>query len=403
MSINFKIRKIHMLVVLLCISPVIDTFTGFYKIMGLPTGDFLSIFYKALISGICICVCMCHSDSNSWIRYCIFVLFIILSVVWHLIIMSSIGLALSDINFYIRLVFPILIYYSLDKLIENRTIRYRELQDIANFYTIYIPFSIIIPKLLGVGFYTYESLESGYRGFYYAGNGINILAVIVMMISGERLIKNRSIKNFAIVMMNVITVILIGTKTSIIAIAFFFSLYLIFGYKQKKSMVLLFGIAFVAVILFIFYYYQNQDFFISIVNRLKFEYRRVDGNLIDFATNSRIKQSVPIVKESMTYKNMIFNIMFGVGYTKFLKVVEMDFIDIILHYGVFVLIYIICFYSKCFRNCKVQYIKFVFVFCMAYGCFAGHLLISPMGSMMLAVYLLIGKYKEEGYRWIKKE
>lgn len=403
MCINYKINKINILVILLCISPIIDTFTGFCKMMELPAGDFLSIFYKAFILGICICICVGYSNSNGWVGYFILTLVIVVSVVWHLIIMPGIDLALNDINLYIKLLFPILIYWSLDKLIRNRIINYNQLLSIVNFYSIYIPFSIIIPKLAGVGFYTYESLESGYKGFYYGGNGINILAVIIMMISGERLIRNRNIKNFVIVMMNVITVILIGTKTSIIAIVFFLVMYLIFTYKQKESIVVMLGIASVAVILFVFYYYQNQDFFTSIVNRLKFEYRRVDGNLIDFATNSRIKQSIPIVKEYMAYKNIIFNIVFGVGYTRFLKVVEMDFVDIFLHYGVFTLIYIIYFYRECFRKCNIRYIRYVFMFCMAYACFAGHLLISPMGSMMLAIYLLMGKYQKEGHRWIGKK
>ena len=73
------------------------------------------------------------------------------------------------------------------------------------------------------------------------------------------------------------------------------------------------------------------------------------------------------------------------GYTQFVEVVEMDFIDVFLHYGIFFVIGVFIFYFHRLKEMKSLFMKSVLFFELLYAFWAGHLLISPMGSMVLAL------------------
>lgn len=390
--IKRKIRVPHIVTVILCISPLIDVFTGFCKLNGFVAGDFLSVIYKMIISVLCIIICINHSGEGEWKLYGIALLWICISILWHIKKTPSIHMLMAEVNQYVKLFFPIIIYIALEKMLEIHVIDKKHIFDIFNFYLLFIPFSIIIPKLLGIGYHTYAGMESGYKGFYYGGNGINILTISMMFISGELFLNHKKEGKYLLVMiLNIITVILIGTKTSILSFIFFCCILFMFLAKEKRSKITVFALAFILGVGVILFLAQNKQFMLGIYERLLWEYKRVDGKLVDFLTNSRIKQGIPYIQQVITKGSIFLNFILGIGYTEFQKVVEMDFLDIGLHYGFLVLIGIIEFYFKCYKKCKSRYKRYVFIFEMCYACFAGHLLISPMGSMIFAIYLLTGK------------
>lgn len=388
-KMRIKINKETGFMLFLCISPIIDVLTGYCKLSGYSV-DNMSMLYKMLIFTFSIFTILLYATKNNIICICFVGILLYFSTLWHMYGVSEIGNVVDDLGQQMKLFFPIALCMAIQILLKKHVITKQNIYRIIDFFLVFIPLSIIVPKMLGIGYQTYKGVESGYKGFYYAGNEINILLVSLMLFSGYQLLyKKRTVHTYFVVFINITSNFLIGTKTSFISIIFFISLLLMFNQKKREIVrkILIIGIVLLFIIIFIYY---NLQFFTEIWKRIMWEFRRVDGDYIDFITNSRIKSGSSSFVSAMNEKSILLNLLMGIGYAKPNDVIEMDFVDILLHHGVIILGIISIFYFKLIRSCQSKYIKIVIGFELLYAFFAGHLLISPMGSLSLVLIGIIG-------------
>lgn len=386
---RIKINKATIFILLLCVSPMIDVLTGFCKLSGYSF-DNMSMLYKMLIFIFSIYIILRYATTNNMIYLCFIYIFLLFSTLWHMFGVWEIGKLVDDLGQQMKLFFPVVLFMAIQRLLKKKILTMKDIYRVIDFFLMFVPFSIIIPKILGVGFHTYKGVESGYKGFYYGGNGINILLVSLMLFSGYKLLfKKRTVYTYFLVFINIISNFLVGTKTSFISIIFYIFLLVMFNQNkhEKFQKILIIGIILLFITIFIYY---NSQFFIDIGNRIIWEFKRVDGNYVDFITNSRIKKGVPYFTTAIKEKSTFINLLMGIGYTKYDEVVEMDFVDILLHYGMVILGIIVLFYFKCIKVCRSKYLKTIIGFELLYAFFAGHLLISPMGSLSLVLICIIG-------------
>lgn len=380
--------------VLLSISPIIDMLTGFCKLTGVGIEN-LSLIYKMIVFFIGVYICV-HRHYKRIVFGCALCMFISISCIWHMIGVNRFFLVVTDIGSYIKLIYFIIVYYVFKEL--NKTSKKVLLEQTENFYLYFVPLSIIIPKIFGIGFYTYKGIESGYKGFYFGGNGINILLVLLMLLSGYKLIKTKTLLHFIILLGNIIANMLIGTKTSILSII---CLILFFLLSERKFLTKTQKIILIVVftLLILGFLIMNSEFFEAIFLRIKWEFRRVDGNYIDFITNSRIRQGMPFFIKKIKNRSFFLNILLGTGFAEYVDVLEMDYMDILLHNGIVMLIIISGFCLARFNKTRSTFIKYAEILAFGYAFFAGHLMYSPMGSVVLSFLLLEGEgYCEENWR-----
>lgn len=399
---RITINKAMAFILLLCISPIIDVLTGYFKLSGYSF-DNMSMLYKMLIFILSIFTILCYATKNNIICICFVCTLLYFSTLWHMYGVSEIGNVVDDLGQQMKLFFPIVLCMATQILLKKHMITKQDIYRIIDFFLVFIPLSIIVPKILGIGYQTYKGVGSGYKGFYYGGNGINILLVSLMLFSGYQLLyRKRTVHIYFVVLINIASNFLVGTKTSFISIIFFVFLLLMFDQKKHEIVhkVLIIGIVLLFIIMFIYY---NSQFFIEIWKRLMWEFKRVDGDYIDFITNSRIKNGSPFFVSAMNEKSILLNLLMGIGYAKSNDVIEMDFVDILLHHGVIILGIISIFYFKLIRSCQSKYIKIVIKFELLYAFFAGHLLISPMGSLSLVLISIIGICEKDKSRvWMQQ-
>ena len=384
---KIRIYKPKLICLLLYISPFIDVFTGFCKLNGFSI-DWCSVVFKTILFLVCFGTHIKYSNNKELFKLCLILCWVFISIVWHMNGLSDLSLIIEDISQYIKLFLPLVLFFSISNLKSRHLYNNKSVENVIIYYLFFYPLSIIIPKILGIGFHTYGRMESGYKGFYYGGNGINILQILLMLLSVYKLIyESKTLKNYVLVGLNVISTMLIGTKSSIITMGYLVLLVLFFNNEKRERKKSGFWLVFLLILflsLFLFYK-TNESFIENIIFRLQWEIKRVNGNYLDFITNSRIKNGFPYFIMAIQNDNWGLNILCGVGYTKFLDVVEMDLIDIILHFG-FVILYVIAFfYFRRIKKISSMYMKAVVLFALVYAFWAGHLLITPMSSIVLVL------------------
>ena len=105
----------------------------------------------------------------------------------------------------------------------------RETGCIFEVYSWMVPATIIIPKMMGIGFAVYSG-GLGYKGLYYANNGVSFLVSVLVIYAFGRLFEKRNVLGIVKVCLLVVTCLLLGTKACMAAVAvgLFFSIFLSF-------------------------------------------------------------------------------------------------------------------------------------------------------------------------------
>ena len=191
-------------------------------------------------------------------------------------------------------------------------------------------------KYIGLGYPAYEHGDIGSKGFFFAGNELSALLIILSAIVGFRLWLHGKKKNYYLFLIfNLLTALTISSKTAILGIILvFFAIPF-----QKKSLKLknLFLLATSTVVLLPILLLLSWKFIqnSNLILRIQYFYEKFD--LATFILSSRnvfLKNSY----ETYLHEYSITEKIIGVGNTKYEllndnKVVEMDVVDIFFTYG----------------------------------------------------------------------
>jgi hypothetical protein len=274
------------------------------------------------------------------------------------------------------------------------------------------PLFIVIPRLFGLGYAMYETTDTGYSGFFYAANDLNIVLLIMLIFSIESLFYNIRTKNkylyYAISsFLLIVSLILTGAKSSIsfCGIIVFITLlrYFVTSNLKSKFKILISSIFVIIVALFIinkFYYNDIQ----AIIQRHSYFLENDNGDIFTFLLTGRNLFLQASYQSLLSSNHILLRIFFGISKYYHMeetgmllnlghpKDIEMDMFDIFFSYGLVGVIFVFGYFSRFIymafkREIMKHYFKYTFslFISITYSFFAGHLLFSALSGTYFAL------------------
>lgn len=268
----------------------------------------------------------------------------------------------------------------------------------------------IFLKYIGLGYPMYEDGKIGSKGFFYAGNEISALLIILSSIIAYRLWMNNSkLKYFLFLLLNIVVGVTVSSKTAILGVIIVFLLLPIRGSFIKiniKKLLIIVSSVFVIIPSIIIYYW---DYILksSIFIRLNYFWNEVD--ILTFLLSNRnnfFNDAFDIYKENYN----LFEKTIGVGQSRYEYLnnnitVEIDIIDIFFSLGFIGLILFLLFnvylfiQSINFKRTQIN-IYSGFVFLMGFILFiisttAGHVYSSGMPAVFIGLLFSLMFIKKE--------
>ncbi len=211
----------------------------------------------------------------------------------------------------------------------------RKLMQLVRFSFTVLVINIFL-KYVGLGYPSYEHGNIGSKGFFFAGNELSALLIILSSILGFKLWLNGKKKSYYLFLIfNLLAGLTISSKTAILGIILIF--FAIPFYKKafnpKKLIALVASlVVFLPLVFFASWkFIQNS----ALILRIQYFYDKFDfWTFISSSRNTYLQNSF----ETYWRDYNILEKLIGVGQTKYEylnghKVVEMDIIDIFFAYG----------------------------------------------------------------------
>ena len=361
-------------------SPVVDVITGAMLLYGLSSSG-ISALYKGFILILCIAR-LCRKTSRRT------AIFLLAGAFLSVIALAGSGEAaanvslLYDINLLIKLFTPIVLILTYKEMISTSPHQAnKETKKIIQFYKVFFPLSIIVPKILGIGFSTY-SYGSGFKGLYFAGNDISIVMAVVTTWNIDDCIKGMRKKDIVLAGASLLSLLLLGTKTSILMTVLGVMICLLKN-KRINATLLVSLFAVLGILLAVTVFADELQLVLNSFKCFLLSQRDVT-----------LKKAFAAAYQD----NSIRTFLFGNGpYRQVVLgasdagLIEMDLFDMFLWFGAPFSIYVCAFYSSYYRSCRLfaNYLqKFCWLSVIAFSFMAGHVLFTPLANFMLAVLMI---------------
>lgn len=395
MSISTKQNKLLYLLFLLM--PFIDMFTGYLFNVGIDSifskiGQIYRIFFIVYLSYLIFL--KNKSKKCKWLI--LFSIYLVgLVFLYNIRFGSSI---ISNMTYAIKLLFPIYLCYGVSYKINKTEF---DVKKVFEAYSWIFPLSLIIPKMLDLGFYNYYN-DSGFKGFYYANNEVNVILAVLFVYCFNKLYKKITMKNLIRIILCAVALLLIGSKTSIIVIPIVTAIFLIFKIRLKKEQLFKagFGILGICAVSAIFLSEQIKNVFDRFIFMYNYYLGRPNAILTFLLSERNLRIGPAIDHWFIKDKYGIINFLFGIGKEEktptdtiygIYSIIEMDFFDIMFWFGIIVAIIVLAFYLIVFiraclkRGCFSE--KVMFALTMTFSMLAGHVMMSANAGTILGLVL----------------
>lgn len=287
--------------------------------------------------------------------------------------------------------------FFVDALKHSKDKIYTLILSLVKFSYVVLVLNIFV-KYIGLGYPAYKSGGMGSKGFFYAGNEISALLIILCSIIAFRLWnKGLKAKYFVFLALNLLAGLTISSKTGILGILLVFFIIPFQGksLNLKRFFPLLIGAMCLLplALLFSWQFIKNS----AIMVRIEFFYEKLDfWTFILSSRNVFLANSIDIYINEYNFMEKII----GVGQTKFellnnSKVVEMDIMDIFFAYGVLGLIIFITMlvfvlvqakvFSKTDRHPYANLVSMMVTILFIISTLAGHVFGSGMSALFIGV------------------
>ena len=377
---------------LILITPIIDTINGLFLLKHGATGFSVGTVYRLFLLFYVIA------------RLCTKRIFFI--QILPLFYFPIIGLirggdnVFGCITYATKWIMPIILimYYGLAK-VDKVDIK-RCLTKTLDFWSLFVPMSLILEYVMKLGRSTY--FDAGFKGLYYSTNDIALVLIVLFIYTLYKTL-NIDNKNFILCLINVIAIVILSTKSTVVFALFSLIYLLIISKKVKIRHIVSIMIIMVVVWMFANTNAQLDNFILRYSNM----WNNAAANsgiskFLFFATSgrtSRIKLFFDQIHENGFY---ISNLLFGWVQPDNAHVIEMDWHDLFCQYGVIGFIICLFQYVKFFLK---SYIKstpywYIVIVCMIYSILAGHVISGAFSGTALAIVfaLLLLDSEEMRYR-----
>lgn len=311
---------------------------------------------------------------------------------------------IEDYLFITKLLLPFLIIYTFRCLRQHQILKKGFLETIFYWFMVIVPFTLIVPKILNIGYDSYK-LGGGFKGFYYANNEINIFLICTSIFAIDHFVQSilnhkMDFKFACFTVLNFTALFMIGSKTSLLAIVLILLIYL---WKLRKRKKLLLGFIFVLLLgsLLLGVVFRKQ--IVEMIERLLYYFNRFaspdsqeGGSIFDFLFSLRNQRFYPSFALNILENPLgVFHFLFGVGHFSQVDLsvletlMEMDFFDTFLWYGVIVsfavlILYFTFFYRSFQKKGRFLY-QLMFLFCYFFAFLAGHVWYSALAGGIFAL------------------
>lgn len=383
-----KIKYSTILMWMLVLSPVADNINGYLLLTGKNSN--ISIIFKTIIFLLCLVIAIKITTIQKIIQIICMLFFLVVQLV--VFELNSPGGAGYNISTLIKLLTPIVIVMAVRVLSVYDKNIISCINKITDFYCWFFPISLIIPKLFNIGYSTYAG-GVGSKGFYFSGNEISIVMIIILALEIEKYKNSRSRTNLFNVLLGMISVLYLGTKSVYISLVIFIVVAL-YSEQNINKKLLNFILITPTIFLGLWYVINNVTLVTQNINTLIWKYNVKSTGIINFLLSGRELQIIN-ARESVYSENIIRKIFWGIGpnmaENELRVLIEMDLLDLFIRFGLIVSIIIVRFYIKYIKKImQTKQILYIIGVCLVYGAsfFSGHMMFSPMVSIVLVVLLL---------------
>lgn len=327
-----------------------------------------------------------------------------LVAVYYLRFGSSI---VTNASYALKLIFPIYLAYGLAYKTNRGEF---DINKILEFYVWVFPLSMLIPRMLGLGYYNYYN-DSGYKGFYFANNEVNVILMVLFVYCLKKLYDKFTVTNLVQLVLCIGALLLIGSKTSFLVIPLATLSFLFVPGKTKKQKALMKKILIYGGILlfFILFFMLEQIIFIveRMVKQMMF-YDGYQGGFLTFLLSERNLRIWPAAEHwFLQDPNGLVNLLFGLGKAEkcpedsiygLYSIIELDFFDGLFWFGLITIGIVMFFYLRVFiRSLRSQNLfreKVMFCLVLTFSMLAGHVLMSANAGTMLGI-VVAGLYRDQ--------
>lgn len=373
---------------LLIMSPIADNINGYLLLNGISSS--ISIIIKTFIFMFCIFLSLRITTVKKAFQIIGMLFFFIFQII--VFAFSDSGGVAYNVSALIKLLTPIVIVMAVRSLSVNDRNITVYINTIINFYSWFFPISLIVPKLFNIGYATYDG-GIGNKGFYYAGNEISIVMIIILMVEVVKYKNSKSKANLLNFLLGIISVLYLGTKSVYISLLVFIVVAL---YSKQNINKKILNFAFITPAIFFggWYVINNVAFVTRNLETLIWKYSVSSTGIINFLLSGREIQ-LSNARKLVYSENILQKIFWGIGSNtaenELRVLIEMDLFDLFIRFGIVVSIIIIGFYIKYIKRVmQSRQLLCIIGISLVYGAsfFAGHMLFSPMVSIVLAILLL---------------
>lgn len=386
------------LIVLYSLMPLVDSLNGFLLRKGFSLSLSIGDLYRIGVIALMLALFLSKIKQSYMFAFASVVAYGLIAILLHVAIRSGDVDIPSEVNMLTQLLLGPLLVLSLLTAVDNRIIEGWSFDRILDNLQWIAPLTIFIPYLLGVGYSTYSASEGdlvGYKGFYYATNGISFMLIALFARAVFQFLSARSIHGFTIVVINGASLALIGTKSALamLIIAFLIAIYSIYGSRFLKTLGALMFLGIVVAIIWFFAADIITSFLSPILNRWYYLSSKLyQGDIAAALTSGRINQIGAHWDKLVSFDNQGVSLLVGMGDTSnTIQICEMDFFDVFFQFGLIGLLLLILFVGFVLRRAWVAcgnrgFEVCMLVFFLAYSFVVGHVFNNALSSMVFALF-----------------
>ena len=308
--------------------PVVDSVNGILIDKGLPS---VGPIYKILLLGVLAILVLRSGELTPglWVTAICSVAYILFSVAVNVLLLDG---TLPSLDFPVKLSFNVLQLVLLLSCHRAGYLTGRTLDRIFHISTWLMCALLLIPYVLGLGNAIYKG-GIGYKGFFFSNNELSVVLLILFYYSLYRATVTFSALNVIQLGGIAVCVLLLNTKSGMIACALGVALFLVEYLRKPGAPFKGLLVATIAIGLVV-----AKDFIMeqvaSFMERQMYLHRLYGGSVLETLVSGRFGLLEKAWKGFMSHPGWVVQLIIGNGFCA-KTLVEMDFVDLFFYLGIF--------------------------------------------------------------------
>jgi len=382
MVIHITERKLFAFLILL--TPIVDTINGWYVITFQSDGFSLGTIYRGTM--ICYYIYILFKYKSKKINYLLALLYFPIKALIYGLYYGSL---IQYLSYAMKWIFPVLTIMTFEQVYRKENRRgYQDVLKILDFFSVIMPLLLVVEYILGVGLLSYY--DAGFKGLYYSTNDIAFALTTLFIYSFFKLMRDFNWKNIICVLINVVAIVVLSTKSCILFVVITIVYYGAISWKNRKS-IRNYGFVIFSLLIGVYILLRTMtdeigSIFIRYSNMWEYsQSNNVFKDLLTFLTSGRTNRIDTFFSLNSEDMFSVRNLLFGWVVPDNAHVIEMDWHDLLCQYGILGLILVLSFYLIIYIKRKNDEHVYIFIIGMICVTFSGHVISGAMAGTIFAL------------------